>query len=170
MRASLALQLILSAAFLSLAGYFHWKCARAGIGKARGIKQPLLTLYISVALLVGRTIYRVVEHIALEEVTGRDDPASFPPPVRDEWPFAVFEAGFMLVDMVLWNIWHPRRYLPAETKVRLSRDGMTEVEGPGLEDTRGWAVKIFDPFDVMGMCRKRDKSTIEGPPLSLASM
>src|SRR5699024_11008904 len=124
---------------------------------------------ISVALLVGRTIYRVVEHLALEDVNSRD-PTNLPPPVRDEWPFAVFEAGFMLLDMAMWNIRHPRRYLPADPKVRLARDGLTEIEGPSLEDPRSWAAKIFDPFDIMGMCRKRDKSAIEGPPLSLASM
>lgn len=170
MRASLALQLILSATFMALAVYFHWKCERAGIGKVKGIRKPLLTLYVSVALLVGRTIYRVVEHLALEDVDGRDDLTNLPPPVRDEWPFAVFEAGFMLVDMVLWNIWHPRRYLPADPKVHLARDGTGEVEGPNSEDPRGWVAKILDPFDVMGMFRKRDGSTIKGPALSLTSM
>lgn len=161
MRASLALQLILNVAFLSLAGYFHWKCAGAGIGGARGIRHPLITLYVSVGLLIARTAYRVVEHTGLEGVD-RENPTSLPPVVGDEWPFAVFEAGFMLLDMVLWNIWHPRRYLPASPRVYLARDGVSEVEGPRVEDPRTLAAKILDPFDVIGLFRKRDGAGTKG--------
>ena len=157
MRASLALQLILNVAFASLAGYFHYRCARAGIGGARGVKQPLITLYVSVALILARTVYRVVEHIAMENID-RDNPVDLDPVVRDEWYFLVFEASLMVLDMLLWNARHPRRYLPADPRVYLSRDGRTELEGPGVEDLRGRAAKIFDPFDVMGMCRGRDTS------------
>lgn len=157
MRASLALQLILNVAFAALAGYFHYKCVRAGVGGARGIKQPLLTLYVSVVLILARTVYRVVEHIAMEEVD-RDNPTDLDPVVRDEWYFLVFEASLMLLNMFLWNARYPRRYLPADPRVYLSRDGRTELEGPGIKDPRGRAAKIFDPFDVMGMCRGRDKS------------
>lgn len=168
MRTSLAFQLILSVAFVSLTAYFHWRCTNAGIGRARGINQPLTTLYISVALLLGRTVYRVVEHLALEGVD-REDPSDLPPPVGEEWPFAVFEASPMLVDMVLWNVRHPRRYLPADPTVHLAHDGLTEVEGPRLKDPRSWTAKILDPFDVMGMFRSRHRATTEGPCLSLAS-
>lgn len=155
MRASLALQLILNVAFAVLAGYFHYKCTRAGVGGARGIKQPLLTLYVSVALILARTVYRVVEHMSMESID-RDNPVELDPVVRDEWYFLVFEASLMLLNMLLWNVRHPRRYLPANQRVYLSRDGRTELEGPGSEDPRGRAAKIFDPFDVMGMCRRRD--------------
>lgn len=158
MRASLALQLILNVAFAALAGYFHYKCARAGVGCVRGVKQPLLTLYVSVALILARTVYRVVEHMAMESID-HANPVDLDPVVRDEWYFLVFEATLMLLNMLLWNARHPRRYLPADPRVYLSRDGRTELEGPGLEDPRGRAAKIFDPFDVMGMCRGRDKSS-----------
>lgn len=34
---------------------------------------------------------------------------------------------------------------------------MTEREGPGWEDERPWPFTVFDPFDVWGLVRGRDK-------------
>jgi len=43
----------------------------------------------------------------------------------------------MLANMVLWNIWHPGRFLPEDKRVYLAQDGETEVLGPGWEKGNG---------------------------------
>lgn len=148
MRASLALQLILNVSFLFLMGFFHRRCSKAGLARARGVVWPLATLYTSVLLILTRTVYRTVEHFGMEELDHRNTRAA-PAVVRVEWYFLVFESALMLVDMVMWNVLHPRKYLPSEVNVYLSRDGVTEVRGPVIKDMRPRAYQWLDPFDVM---------------------
>ncbi|SPO04292.1 related to Rtm1p [Cephalotrichum gorgonifer] len=157
MRTSLALQLILNSSFLLLAAFFHRRCTREGLGGARGVRQTLITLYVSTGLLVARAAYRIAEHQALESVDRRN-PTDLDPVVRDEWFFCVFESGLMLVNMVLWNVRHPRRYLPVGVGVYLDRDGRTEVELPPSKETRGGVAKIMELFGVGRMCHGWDKA------------
>ncbi|OTB02087.1 hypothetical protein M426DRAFT_13926 [Hypoxylon sp. CI-4A] len=141
---ALVLQILAIVVFLGLAGFFHWKCVKAGISGARGIKIPLITLYVSSGLILIRTIYRGVEH-------------SVTTVAEIEWPFYVFEVALMLLNMVIWNIWHPGLYLPADTRTYLSKDTFTEVKGPERKDTRSRTAKILDPFHIMELCRRREK-------------
>ncbi|KAI1088580.1 hypothetical protein F5B19DRAFT_505570 [Rostrohypoxylon terebratum] len=148
MWSALILQIAVILAFLVMAVYFHRRCAQAGITGARGIQKNLTTLYISVGLILIRTIYRGVEH-------------SVTTVIRTEWPFYVFEASLMFINMLMWNIRHPAPYLPADITIYLSRDGATEVKGPSLpKDTRPLILKIFDPWRVTDICigGGRDKS------------
>jgi len=153
-KASLALQLVVIAAFLGLAGVFHRRCRRRGIDSPH-LYQALHTLYTSEALLSVRTIYRVVEYWSVAELHfGPDlDPMSISPLVRYEWFFYVFEASIMLVNQVLLNVRHPRRFLPKSTKTYLGTDGVTEITGPGYDDKRPFWVTLFDPFDVVGIIK-----------------
>lgn len=48
----------------------------------------------------------------------------------------------------LWNMRHSRKYLHKSTKVYLENDGVTEVSGPVIKDTRGRLVSLVDPFDL----------------------
>ena len=49
------------------------------------------------------------------------------------------------------------RFLPVNNKIYLDRDGVTEIEGPGIQDKRNFLLTLFDPFDVVGLIRGRDK-------------
>ncbi|KAK0628374.1 hypothetical protein B0T17DRAFT_505055 [Bombardia bombarda] len=155
LKASLVLQLVVMLFFFLLAGTFHARCVRAGI-TSRRVHAPLLTLYLSTLIILGRTIYRTVEYFGSNVVRshaeggGRLDPMMLSPVIRYEWFFYVFEAVFMLANSVLWNVRHPRRYLPEDYRVYLAQDGATELTGPGWKDKRSYAMTALDPFGWFG--------------------
>jgi hypothetical protein len=155
MRASLALQLFVIALFYSLAGLFHRRCARAGTDHPR-VRAVLYTLYVSMALILVRTVYRAVEHFGapLSLSDGGEAWRALSPVIRYEWFFWVFEASPMLVNAVMWNVRHPRKYLPESYKLYLAQDGETEWEGPGWGDKRNVVMTLVDPFGFLAMCEK----------------
>ena len=63
----------------------------------------------------------------------------------------------MVCNTVMLNIWPPAKYLPNNNKIYLSRDGKTELEGPGWEDRRPFLLTLFDPFNIGGMIRGEDR-------------
>lgn len=65
----------------------------------------------------------------------------------------------MLANSVLMNARHPLRYLPRSNKIYLARDGVTEIEGPGYSDKRMFIMTLLDPFDIVGMIRRKDQQT-----------
>ncbi|KAI0838440.1 hypothetical protein F5Y06DRAFT_287178 [Hypoxylon sp. FL0890] len=145
MWAALVLQIAIIISFLVIAGCLHRRCVRAGISGAPGIQKNLTTLYISVGLILIRTVYRGVEH-------------SVKVVLSTEWPFYVFEATLMLINMCMWNVRHPAPYLPADITTYLARDGVTEVRGPEPpKDTRPTIVKVLDPWRIADLCRGREK-------------
>jgi len=142
--AALALQLIVILVFGFLAGVFHWRCLRAEI-RPRAITTPLTTLYVSMALILVRCVYRLVEHSGNVSVH-LDDPESLKslsPLLRYEWFFYVFEATLMLLNSLLWNIWNPGRYLPRDYHVHLAQDGRTELSGQEKPDDRPFFAKVL---------------------------
>lgn len=155
LKASLILQLIVAVLFAALAMTFHRRCIGRGIN-IRKVNVPLATLYVSTALITVRTIYRIIEYWALTEVTSSHNSAG--PIVRYEWFFYVFEAGVILLDCVLFNVFHPRMFLPRNNKTYLALDGKTEREGPGWSDSRPLVVTLCDPFDIMGAIQPTGKS------------
>ncbi|KAI3401463.1 hypothetical protein diail_10897 [Diaporthe ilicicola] len=158
MKTALILQLVIVNCFVVLAVTFHRRCHAAGI-RTRSVDGPLLTLYLSTALIEARTIFRTVEYFGLAGVRIRAgmDVNELPPEFRHEWFFYVFEATLMVLNAFLWNFRHSRRYLPADTKTYLSEDGVTEVQGPGYKDNRKFLVTLVDPFDLYGLATGRDK-------------
>jgi len=173
LKASLLIQVFVVLAFVALALVFHRRVHRAGLRNAR-ITNALATLYVSTAVLLVRTLYRVVEYFSVADLhydtTGgaRFDPNTLSPLIRYEWFFYVFEASLMLVNMVLMNVRHPRRYLPQSTKVYLADDGVTEIVGPGYKEDRNFFVTVLDPFDLYGLIKGKDAGTrfweTQGPP------
>ncbi|CCC09490.1 hypothetical protein SMACR_03520 [Sordaria macrospora] len=161
LKAALLIQVVVIALFLLLAGVFHRRCRRGGIRSAK-MEKVLWTLYASTILLTIRTIFRVVEYWSIADLHYDDksvDPMSFSPIIRYEWFFYVFEASLMLINQVLMNVRHPRRYLPKSTKTYLSaRDGKTEVTGPGYSDKRPFLVTLVDPFDLGGLIKGTKKN------------
>ncbi len=147
LKASLILQLIVITLFYLLAGIFHYRCLRGGI-QTRKVQGPLVTLYVSSLLILIRTIYRTVEYLGTQTLVGGPgfDLMTLSPLLRYEWFFYVFEASLMLVNVALWNIRHPRRYLPQDYRIYLAKDGVTEIQGPGWDDKRVFLMTLIDPF------------------------
>ncbi|KAI2635556.1 RTA1 like protein-domain-containing protein [Hypomontagnella submonticulosa] len=161
LKAALILQLVVVTLFVMLAATFQRRCLKNGINNNR-VNQALLTLYVSSAIVTARCIYRTVEFFDIDNVNfGSEgfDPSTLSPIIRYEWFFYVFEAVLMLVNSVLLNVRHPRRWLPDTTKVYLAKDGVTEIMGPGYKEDRNVIATLFDPFDVYGMIKGRDDKT-----------
>lgn len=151
-KASLILQLGVISLFCVLAALFQLRCNRAGVGGKPQVFRPLITMYVSMALIFIRTIYRVVDHFAVDVLHrtrgGGLDPMELSPVLRYEWYFYVFEATLMLINTYLWNGFHPMRSLPANHHIYLSRSGHTELEGPGWEDNRPFVMTWIDPLGL----------------------
>lgn len=112
-------------------------------------------------LILARTIYRLVEYFGVTEVRYGPgfDPQDISAIIRYEWFFYVFEAAAMLCNTVMFNVRHPRRYLPKSNKIYLSPDGVTEVQGPGYKDLRRFWQTLVDPFDIRGLIAGRARDT-----------
>ncbi|KAK3906252.1 protein RTA1 [Staphylotrichum tortipilum] len=160
LKAALVIQLGVLALFVLLAVSFHRRCLRAGLRNER-LLAALRTLYASTALLAVRTVFRVAEYWSIAQHDfwrpGGIDVKTLSPAIRYEWFFWVFEASLMLVNHVLMNVRHPRRYLPKSAKTYLALDGVTEVTGPGYKDGRKLWVTVVDPFDVYGLVKGKDR-------------
>ncbi|KAL4931815.1 RTA1 domain-containing protein [Aspergillus undulatus] len=146
--AALAMQLIVIGIFGILAGMFQYRVWKTGRSRsARAIKIPLRTLYGSMTLIFVRCIYRLVEHTGHTsvDINDMDVLKSLTPILRYEWFFYVFEASLMLVNSVVWNIWHPGRYMPQSYLVHLGRDGaeLVGVEGKDERTVLKKAVSVL---------------------------
>jgi hypothetical protein len=147
-KAGLLLQVICFVLFILLAAVFHRRTVREGVC-SKNIRTVLIVLYVSSIIVTARCIYRIVEFF--EYGSG--------PLTHTEAYFWVFEASIMFINTAMLNIWHPGRNLPRSNKVFLSRDGKTELRGPGYQDKRPFIVTFFDPFDLAGLVTGRDKKT-----------
>lgn len=146
-RASIILQLACFVGFIALEVVFHTRCIKAKVLSPK-LKNIIMLLYASSALILVRNIYRVVEvwegcesYLATHEAF-----------------FYVFDGAVMLVNTVMWNVWHPMEFLPNDNKVYLSKDGKTELEGPGWVDKRPFLLTLVDPFDIVGLIKGKDKA------------
>jgi len=158
LKASLISQLVIIFLLYLLSGVFHHrgttttKTLSSSSPKIK-TKKPLFTLYTSTLLILARTVYRLAEHTSNPPAStfwDQDfDPAALSLATRSAWYFYVFEASLMLANMVLWNIWHPGRFLPEDKRVYLAQDGETEIRGPGWKDERFW--NVFSCFDPLGV-------------------
>ncbi|KAH8648539.1 RTA1 like protein-domain-containing protein [Xylariales sp. PMI_506] len=170
-KASLIIQIVVIGLFAVLAGLFHRRCAAAvagGLHRHRGIRVPLNTLYVSMALILVRCVYRTVEYFSMSPSgSSIATAADLSPVVTHEWYYWVFEASLMLLNSLLWSVWHPARYLPRNKNVYLERDGVTEVEGPGWDDDRSFWVTLMDPFGMMKTKeQQRARSVSKTEPVS----
>jgi hypothetical protein len=164
MKAALLLQIGVIALFCIIAGIFHRRCIKGGI-TSRKVQGPLMTMYISIALILVRTIYRIIEHLGTNNIPSKPppnwDPMSISPILRYEWFFWVFEASLMLINTVLWNYRHPCHYLPEDYHTYLAQDGQTELQGPGWKNDMPWFMTFIDPCGmtaaVTGGGRKKEK-------------
>ncbi|KAI9699258.1 MAG: hypothetical protein M1836_002868 [Candelina mexicana] len=147
-KASIILQAVSCIGFVAIAALFHIRAAKQGILNKK-LRTVLIVLYISMTLIFTRTVYRIVEYF--EGYTGDV--------ITHEPYFWVFESTLMLINSWMLNIFFPGRYLPRSNKVYLARDGKSEIIGPGWVDKRPFLVTFFDPFDIWGLIKGRDKAT-----------
>jgi prepilin signal peptidase PulO-like enzyme (type II secretory pathway) len=146
--ASLCLQAVLFGAFGLLAVSFHRRANKAGVLK-NDLKVVLYVMYVSATIVTIRCIYRLVEYLEGWESSL----------YQNEIYFWIFEAVIMFINTALLNIWHPGKRLPPSNSTFLSRDGVTERKGPGWGDDRPWVLTVFDPFDLWGLFKGKDKKT-----------
>lgn len=147
-KASLCLQAVLFGAFGLLAAQFHRRANKAGVLK-QDLRVLLRVMYVSATIVTIRCIYRLVEYIE-----GWDSAI-----YQNEVYFWIFEASIMFINTAMLNMFHPGKRLPKSNSVFLSRDGITERKGPGWKDDRPWLLTVFDPFDLWGLVKGKDKKT-----------
>ena len=138
---SLLLQIPIVSASLALAIIFQRRCRMQDSPEhAARVKAPLLTLYISTALILVRCIYRTVEYLCITERSLGGALAI----ERYEAFFYLFEATLMLANELLWNITFPMHKFPTSKLVYLARDGLTEA-GPGKpKDGQSSSTTVMD--------------------------
>ncbi|KAL9617352.1 MAG: hypothetical protein Q9160_007840 [Pyrenula sp. 1 TL-2023] len=164
--AALVIQLGVIVIFVLLAAVFHWRCAKARI-HTRIVTTLLKTMYTSMALILIRCIYRLVEHLG-DTAVRLNDPKSLmalSPILRYEWFFYIFEATLMLTNSIIWNVWNPGRYLPQNHHVYLSQDGRTELEEEDRADDRPLLAKAGSVLTFGILFRK--KEGIRPPAVSM---
>lgn len=126
--ASLCIQVVVILSFFTLAILFHCRCIRAKV-LPRAVRAPIVVLYCSMALIFTRCIYRLVEFTTGStsiNLTNYNALLGLSPLLRYEVFFYVFEASLILLNSVLWNLYHAGRYLPRDKAIVLSQDGRTE--------------------------------------------
>ena len=147
-RASILLQVACFLGFVALEATFHRRCLRAKVLNKK-LRMIITLLYASSALILIRNIYRVVE--TFQGYTGYLQ--------NHEAFFYVFDGALMLINSIMFNSYHPTRFLPRTNEIYLSKDGVTELKGPGWQDKRPFLVTFFDPFDLGGLITGRDQTT-----------
>lgn len=138
-KAGVIAEVVVTGLFGLLAGIFGYCCWRGRVLSNRNVSRVLRLLGVSMGLVLVRTALRAGELFG-----GVDGPAR-----RQEWFVLVLDAAVMLAGVVVWNVWHPRRFLPREATTYLAQDGKTELQGPGWKDTRSLTETFLDPFAAL---------------------
>jgi hypothetical protein len=143
-RTALIMLTLLYFAFIYLQIFFHRRCIRHKVDSPK-LRGTMYVLYVSCALVQIRNAYRIVDSFLGKKGYTQ----------RHEWCLFVFEATPMLLNSILFNVFHPAFFLPNNNKVYLAKDG-SERTGPGWEDKRGRLMTYVDPFDIKGIMNKTD--------------
>ncbi|ROT39999.1 hypothetical protein SODALDRAFT_343891 [Sodiomyces alkalinus F11] len=153
--AAVTMQLMIILAFVWLAFVFYRRCRKAHI-RSRSVKTMRTTLYTSMALIFIRCVYRLVEHTGHthKDLDDIESLRELNPLFRFEVFFYIFEASLMLVNSIIWNIWHPGRFLPRDYHVHLGPDG-NEVAGEKDEDNRPMWAKVVNAVTFGVMYRRK---------------
>ncbi|ODH25799.1 hypothetical protein ACO22_05034 [Paracoccidioides brasiliensis] len=147
-KASIILQIPIFISFFLLVAFFHRRLHRADIRDLK-IRKVLINLYLACCLVTVRNVFRAFDTFA--------GWGSAMGPV--EAYFWCFDGVPMLIVTAMMNVYPPASCLPRSHVTYLARDGKTELSGPGWIDDRPFLVTIFDPFDIAGSIKGRDKKT-----------
>ena len=157
--AALAIQFAVILIFILLTAIFHRRCNRANIN-SQAVSTPLITMYMSMLLILTRSVYRLVEHLGSTTVRLNNLAAlmALDPVLRHEWFFYAFEASLMLSNSLLWNVWNPGRFLPTNYRWHLAPDGVSIVEGHDEPDNRPLWAKVGSVLTFGFLWRKKESS------------
>ncbi|KAM7199726.1 hypothetical protein V8F20_005596 [Naviculisporaceae sp. PSN 640] len=153
-KASLVLQLVQIFVTLIMTFIFHRCCHVGRITRSPRVVRLLAILYTTTILLLLRTLYTTIYHFttpanpsrALEEAQSNSHDVMLPAILLNEVYFLLLDSSPILVVPVLWNVFHPRGYLPADSTRYLAQDGQTELKGPGWQDSRSLTETFMNPF------------------------
>ncbi|KAK8054597.1 RTA1 domain protein [Apiospora phragmitis] len=161
-----ATQVAVILTFLVLASTFHYRCETRGASTGmlslrvrRGIRKIMLTLYVSMVVILVRCIYRLVEHTGDNHIDYDNVEAlrKLHPFLRIEYYFYIFEAGLMLINSGLWNVFHPGRFLPRTTQIFIAPNGSQVEFSQPYDDRLPWQ-KVIHIFTMCVLYRKEDGS------------
>jgi hypothetical protein len=157
--AAISIQLFVILSFGYLSGLFHRRCSTTKL-HSKKVNSVLYTLYASMALIFARCIYRLVEHMepTKKELDNLESLKELSPILRYESFFYIFEATLMLVNSILWNVWHPGRFLPSTHNICLQLDG-NEVEIAEEPDERPLLAKTANIFTFGVLYRRKRQTT-----------
>ncbi|KAH7324388.1 hypothetical protein B0I35DRAFT_388118 [Stachybotrys elegans] len=166
---AISTQVVVITVFFGLAGIFHTRCIKGGSGY-HNVKTVLQALYASMALILGRCVYRLVQHARESHVQINDMESlqHLDPIFLYEAYFLVFEASFMLLNSIVWIVWTPGRYLPKEYHKYLAQDG-NEIEGQQLIDQRSLGAKIVHVV-TFGLLYHKEKPNHASQELSMMAL
>ncbi|KAL1614525.1 hypothetical protein SLS54_009699 [Diplodia seriata] len=101
----LCVQLLFFGLFMIVAAIFHIRILRVPTATADALTVPwrrfLVVLYVASALIMVRSVFRVVEYIQGSEGYL----------MSKEMFIYIFDASLMFLTMVIFNIWHPSRII-----------------------------------------------------------
>lgn len=123
--AGLAIQVIMFGLFIITSIVFEVRMRRSPTAESFDEQinwmSRLRTLYAVSALILIRSIFRVVEYAA-----GKDGY-----PLTHEWMLYVFDSVLMFASMLIWGIWHPGTL---QRNIKSERDMVTTLtEEPELK-------------------------------------
>ncbi|KAL1638019.1 hypothetical protein SLS58_009040 [Diplodia intermedia] len=112
----LCVQLLFFGLFMIVAAIFHIRILRVPTATAVALTVPwrryLVILYVASALIMVRSVFRVVEYIQ-----GSDGYL-----MSKEMFIYIFDASLMFLTMVIFNIWHPSRIINSHATAGRSSD------------------------------------------------
>ncbi|OJJ42486.1 hypothetical protein ASPZODRAFT_43043, partial [Penicilliopsis zonata CBS 506.65] len=105
----IALQELFIVCFCFLLFSFHKRMREGGgmMDRGRTWHTMVMAMYVTLGFITARIIYRLAEY-------ADTNTAGTSPLTTNEAPFYCLECVPMLVAMVIWNFWHPGRYLQGE--------------------------------------------------------
>ncbi|KAK4246790.1 hypothetical protein C7999DRAFT_41773 [Corynascus novoguineensis] len=146
-KVSIVLQIVVGGLFFLVAGLFHSSCLQRRISNTR-VMRPLYAAYASMFFFLGRNIYRMIVHFGIPVLKHEMNNSSLVIVVRYEWYFMVFEATLIFLSLAVWNVAHPGRFLPPDSRKYLAQNNRTILDGPGWKDSRTITELFFDPFNM----------------------
>jgi hypothetical protein len=119
-----AVQLVVIITCVVLAGLFFRDCTKKVV-RSRKTNVSFIVLCSNMFLILIRCTYRLVEHMGNVglDISDIESLRQLIPVLHSKWFFYVFESTRMLLNPVIWNIWHPGRYMPRLHNIYLSPDG-----------------------------------------------
>ena len=167
---ALALQVCVIFVFVYLSAVFHRRCIKARVpAQSKAVKFTLTTLYLSMAVIFIRCVFRLVEMATSStsvDITSMERLMKLSPVLRNEAYFYAFEASLMLINSFLWNVRHPGPYLPGDPHIYLAQDG-TEVEGGGDgSEHRPLLLNMANTL-MFGLLYRDDKDNMQSQPQEL---